>query len=81
LLYDWWIFSDAFFITSFAELEFVGMNLSASDRSHYKSAVQMLKPVKEIKGKEQDIRAFAAELRMKYNRLPAFLDELKKGGF
>jgi SWIM zinc finger len=54
---------------------------AASSRSQYQSAVAILKPVKEIKGKEQEIKAFAAELRKMYNRLPAFLDELKKGGF
>jgi hypothetical protein len=41
----------------------------------------MLKSLKNIEGKEQGIKAFATELRQKYNRLPAFLDELKKGGF
>lgn len=57
------------------------MGKNPSGRSQYQSAVAILKPVKEIKGKEQDIKAFAAELRKMYNRLPAFLDELKKGGF
>jgi hypothetical protein len=54
---------------------------AATIRSQYQNAVAILKPVKEIKGKEQEIKAFAAELRKMYNRLPAFLDELKKGGF
>lgn len=57
------------------------MGNSASSRNHYQRAVERMKPLKQIKGKEQDIRIFAAELRKKYNRLPAFLDELKRGGF
>jgi SWIM zinc finger len=57
------------------------MGNSASSRSHYQRAVEKLKPLREIKGKEQDIKVFAADLRRKYNRLPAFLDELKRGGF
>jgi hypothetical protein len=54
---------------------------AATSRSQYQSAVEILKPVKKIKGKEAEIRAFAAELRKMYVRLPAFLDELKRGGF
>ena len=57
------------------------MGKNASGRDHYQRAVEKMKPLKTIKGKEQDIRIFAAELRKMYNRLPAFLDELKKGGF
>lgn len=57
------------------------MGDGASSRNHYQRAVERLKPLKQIKGKEQDMRIFAAELRKKYNRLPAFLDELKRGGF
>jgi SWIM zinc finger len=57
------------------------MGKNPSGRGQYQSAVSILQPVKEIKGKEQDIKAFAAELRKMYTRLPAFLDELKKGGF
>jgi hypothetical protein len=54
---------------------------AATSRSQYQSAVEILKPVKKSKGKEAEIKAFAAELRKMYVRLPAFLDELKKGGF
>jgi hypothetical protein len=54
---------------------------AATSRSQYQSAVEILKPVKKIKGKEAEIKAFAAELRKMYVRLPAFLDELKRGGF
>ena len=57
------------------------MGNGASGRDHYKQAVEMLKPVKNIKNKENDIKVFANQLRSKYNRLPAFLDELKRGGF
>ena len=59
----------------------LNMGKGASGRDHYKNVVSMLKPVKEINGKEQDVKAFAAELRKMYVRLPAFLDELKRGGF
>jgi hypothetical protein len=55
--------------------------VAATSRSQYQNAVEMLKPVKEIKGKEAEIKVFAAELRKMYVRLPAFLDELKRGGF
>ncbi len=57
------------------------MGKNPSGRDHYQRAVAQLKPVKKINGKEQDIKVFAAELRKMYARLPAFLDELKKGGF
>ena len=57
------------------------MGKSASSREHYKSAVDILKPVKKMKGKEQAIKDFATELRRKFNRYPAFIDELKRGGF
>jgi hypothetical protein len=54
---------------------------AATSRSQYQNAVAILKPVKDIKGKEAEIKVFSSELRKIYNRLPAFLDELKKGGF
>jgi hypothetical protein len=57
------------------------MGNGGQGRDHYKQAVEMLKPVKNIKNKENDIKIFANQLRSKYNRLPAFLDELKRGGF
>jgi hypothetical protein len=57
------------------------MGNGGQGRDHYKQAVEMLKPVKNIKNKENDIKVFANQLRSKYNRLPAFLDELKRGGF
>ena len=53
----------------------------ASSRGHYQSIVSQLQPMKQIKGKEEDLKVFARELRAKYGRLPAFLDELKRGGF
>ncbi len=57
------------------------MNNGASSKNHYEIAVSMLKPLKEIKGKEAEIKEFAEELRKKYARLPVFLEELKKAGF
>ena len=57
------------------------MGVGASSRDHYARAVKALQPVKKIPGKEADTRLFAAHLRVKYIRLPAFLDELKRGGF
>jgi hypothetical protein len=57
------------------------MGKGAQGRDHYQRAVAMLKPVKNIKGKETEIKLFAAELRGKFRNLPAFLDELKRGGF
>lgn len=74
------LYPDAIF-TLYCQRVIKYMGNSASSRSHYQQAVSMLKPLKNIKGKEQGIKAFATELRQKYNRLPAFLDELKKGGF
>ena len=57
------------------------MGNNASSRGHYQSIVSQLQPMKQIKGKEEDLKVFARELRAKYGRLPAFLDELKRGGF
>jgi hypothetical protein len=57
------------------------MGKGSQGRDHYQRAVVMLKPVKNIKGKEAEIKLFAAELRGKFRNLPAFLDELKTGGF
>ena len=74
------LYPDAIF-TLYCQRVIKYMGNSASSRSHYQQAISMLKPLKNIKGKEQSIKAFATELRQKYNRLPAFLDELKKGGF
>ena len=58
---------------------FMGKN--ASTRDHYKNAIEILKPVRKMKGKEQEVKAFVVELKKKFNRLPAFIDELKRGGF
>ncbi len=74
------LYPDAIF-TLYCQRVIKCMGNSASSRSHYQQAVSMLKPLKDIKGKEQSIKSFATELRQKYIRLPAFLDELKKGGF
>ena len=57
------------------------MGKSASSRDHYKNAIDILKPVKKMTGKEQEIKAFVVELKKKFNRYPAFIDELKRGGF
>lgn len=57
------------------------MGDNASGREHYRRIVSELQPMKQIKGKEEDLKAFIRELRAKYGRLPAFLDELKRGGF
>jgi predicted nucleic acid-binding Zn finger protein len=57
------------------------MGKGGQGRDHYQQAIAMLKPVKNIKGKEAEIKVLAAELRGKFRHLPAFLDELKKGGF
>lgn len=57
------------------------MGNSASSRDHYKNAIEILKPVRKMTGKEQEVKAFVVELKKKFNRLPAFIDELKRGGF
>jgi hypothetical protein len=57
------------------------MGNEASSRNHYQTAVSKVYLLKEIEGKKDDLTFFVAELRKKFNRLPAFLDELKKGGF
>lgn len=57
------------------------MGNAASSRDHYQTVVSELKPMKQIKGKTNDLKDFVLELRKKYTRLPAFLDELKRGGF
>ena len=57
------------------------MGNNPSGRSHYQNIVSELQPMKLIKGKAEELKAFARELRAKYGRLPAFLDELKRGGF
>lgn len=57
------------------------MGKSASTRDHYKNAVEILKPVRKMTGKEQEVKAFTVELRKKFHRYPAFIDELKRGGF
>ena len=57
------------------------MGKNASGRGHYQSIVSELQPMKQIKGKTEELKAFAQELRAKYGRLPAFIDELKRGGF
>ncbi len=57
------------------------MGTGASSREHYKNAVEILKPVRKMKGKELEIKAFVVELKKKFNRYPAFIDELKRGGF
>jgi hypothetical protein len=57
------------------------MGNSASSREHYKSAVDILKPIRKMKGKEQEVKAFAVELKKKFHRYPAFIDELRRGGF
>ena len=57
------------------------MNNGATSKNHYETAVSMLEPLKDIKGKAAEIKRFAEELRKKYARLPAFLEELTKKGF
>jgi hypothetical protein len=57
------------------------MNNGASSKNHYETAVSMLQPLKDIKGKESEIKEFVEELRKKYSRLPAFLEELTKKGY
>ncbi len=57
------------------------MNNGASSKNHYETAVSMLEPLKNIKGKTTEIKEFVEELRKKYSRLPAFLEELTKKGF
>lgn len=57
------------------------MGKSASSRDHYKNAIEILKPVRKMTGKEQEVKAFTVELKKKFHRYPAFIDELKRGGF
>jgi hypothetical protein len=57
------------------------MGNGAAGRNHYQAAVAMVKTLKEIQGKTEDIKIFTTELRKKFVRLTAFLDELKMAGF
>jgi hypothetical protein len=57
------------------------MNNGATSKNHYETAVSMLEPLKDIKGKTSEIKPFVEDLRKKHSRLPVFLDELTKKGF
>jgi hypothetical protein len=57
------------------------LNNGASSKNHYETAVSMLEPLKDIKGKASEIKEFVEELRKKYGRLPALLEELTKKGY
>lgn len=53
----------------------------STDRQSYRRICQALLPIMEISGIVEERRRFIKDLKKKYNRWPAFLDELRKAGF
>lgn len=56
------------------------MGAGGQGREHYAAAVTIIKPLKKIATKKTELAKLLTVLRQKYNRLPAFLDELRKSG-
>jgi hypothetical protein len=63
--------------------ERISKQMAKGDRSRksYEEYVRQLKPILGIGAKKADTKKFAEELRKTYKNLPAFWDELRKGGF
>lgn len=57
------------------------MGRGGQGREHYAASIAIIKPLKKIESKKVHLESFVKVLRQTYNRLPAFLDELKKAGF
>ncbi len=57
------------------------MGKGGQGREHYAASINTIKPLKKIESKKVHLENFVKVLRQTYNRLPAFLDELKKAGF
>ncbi len=57
------------------------MGSQAATRSHYQSVISHIAPMKLMPTKKVSLDNFIADLRHRFQRLPAFLDELKRAGF
>lgn len=57
------------------------MDKGERSRKSYGMYVSELTPILKMEAKRKEVKAFADILKARYIKLPAFLDELKKGGF
>jgi hypothetical protein len=57
------------------------MDKGDRSRKSYGMYVSELTPILKMEAKRKEVKAFIDILKFRYVKLPAFLDELKKGGF
>lgn len=57
------------------------IDFSKKTRENYAQFIAEFRNALKIQGKQTQVNLFVNTLRSRYSKLPAFLDELKKGGF